>query len=82
MALGVTWKHKLTNAELYGNLPKASSKITECRMKLAGHIHMHPELTANKLLLWEPTHGSPRLERPHATYIVTCDVIPGIRHPT
>ena len=69
MALGVTWKHKLTNAELYGGLPKASSKITERRMKLAGHIHRHPELTANKLLLWEPTHGTPRLGRPHTTYI-------------
>ena len=69
MALSVSWKQKLTNAELYGRLPKVSSKIAERRMKLAGHIHRHPELTANKLLLWEPKHGFPNVGRPHLTYV-------------
>ena len=59
MALNVSWKQHLTNKELYGKLPKISSKITERRMKLAGHIHRHPELTAHKLLFWEPLHGRP-----------------------
>ena len=69
MALSVSWKQRLTNEELYGRLPKVSSKITERRMKLAGHIHRHPELTANKLLFWEPTHGFANRGAKHATYI-------------
>ena len=69
MALNVSWKQKMTNTDLYGKLPKISSKITERRLKLAGHIHRHPELTANKLLFWEPTHGFPNLGKPHHTYI-------------
>ena len=69
MALNISWKQRLTNVELYGRLPKVSSKITERRMKLAGHIHRHPELTANKLLFWEPTHGFANSGAKHTTYI-------------
>ena len=29
MALNVSWKQRLTNEELYGKLPKVSSKITD-----------------------------------------------------
>ena len=69
MTLNVSWKQKLTNESLYGKLPKITSKITERRMKLAGHINRHPELTAHKLLFWEPSHGYPNRGAPHATYI-------------
>ena len=57
MALNVDWKQRKTNKEVYSNLPRATMKIQERRMRLAGHIHRHPELIANRLLLWEPTHG-------------------------
>ena len=69
MALNVSWKQRLTNEVLYGKLPKVSSKITERRLKLAGHIHRHPELTANKLLFWEPSHGRRNQGAPPETYI-------------
>ena len=69
MALGVSWKQHMTNSELYGKLPKVTSKITERRLRLAGHIFRHPELTANKLLLWEPLHGDTARGRPHFTFI-------------
>ena len=51
------------NKEVYGNLPRATMKNQERRMRLAGHIHRHPELVANRLLLWEPTHGVRRRGR-------------------
>ena len=57
MALNVNWKQHLTNKEVYGNLPRATMKVQERRMRFAGHLHRHPELTANRLLLWEPKHG-------------------------
>ena len=69
MALGVSWQQHMTNAELYGSLPKASSKMAERRLKLAGHIHRHPELTAHKLLFWQPSHGATRRGRPPKTFI-------------
>ena len=68
MALNVDWKQRKTNKEVYGNLPRATMKIQERRMRLAGHIHRHPELVAN-LLLWEPTHGVRSKERPAITYV-------------
>ena len=69
MALNVSWKEHLTNSELYGRLPQVTTKIAERRLRLAGHIHRHPELTANQLLFWEPQHGESGRGRPHFTYI-------------
>ena len=69
MALNVDWKQRKTNKEVYGNLPRATMKIQERRMRLAGHIHRHPELVANRLLFWEPTHGVRSRGRPATTYV-------------
>ena len=41
----------------------------ERRMRLAGHIHWHPELVANRLLLSEPNHGVKSWGRPAMTYV-------------
>ena len=43
-------------------------KIQQRRMRLAGHIHRHPELVANRLLRWEPNHGVMSRGRPAMTY--------------
>ena len=69
MALNVDWKQHLTNKEVYGRLPRATMKIQERRMRLAGHIHRHDELVANRLLLWEPTHGTRSRGRPALTFV-------------
>ena len=69
MALNVDWKQRKTNKEVYGNLPRATMKIQERRMRLAGHIHRHPELVANRFLLWEPIHGVRSRGRPAITYV-------------
>ncbi|KAL5257936.1 hypothetical protein ACHWQZ_G012773 [Mnemiopsis leidyi] len=69
MALDVDWKQHLTNKEVYGTLPRATMKIQERRMRLAGHLQRHPELTASSLLLWEPKHGARTRGRPALTYV-------------
>ena len=61
-------QHK-TNKEVYGNLPRATMKIQGHRMQLAGHSHWHPELVANRLLLWKPNHGVRSMGRPAMTYV-------------
>ena len=68
MALNVHLAQHMTNAELYGNLPRVSSKIAEQRLRISAHCVRHPEEMASKLILWEPTqetrsrgHGEPLL---------------------
>ena len=71
MVLNVNWSSHTTNRELYGSLPRATSKIQERRMKLAGHIHRHDDLVAHQLLLWEPTQGTRGRGRPALTFVDT-----------
>ena len=56
MALNISWKRCMTNEELYGDLPRVSSKIGIRRMKLAGHARHHKELLLNKLVLLNLLH--------------------------
>ena len=49
------WQH-IPNTDLFGDLPKVGDKVAT-RMSLVGHCIRHPELLAEKVLLWEPTHG-------------------------
>ena len=69
MALDIDWRAHKTNKEVYGNLPRASFKIQERRMKLAGHLERHDDLIAHNLVLWEPTQGHRSRGRPTLTYI-------------
>ena len=57
------------NAKVYGHLIRASDKIAERRMRLAGHLARHEELLSHQLLFWEPLQGHRRRGRPHLTYI-------------
>ena len=70
-ATNVHWSSHTTNATLYGELPPLSSKIAARRLRLAGHCYRHPELSAKKLVLWEPTHGHRGRGRPRTTYVNT-----------
>ena len=69
MALNVHWYDKVSNAELYGDMPKVTEKIRTRRMRLAGHIQRHEDEIAHDLLFWEPKHGSRGRGRPHVNYI-------------
>ena len=55
--------------KLYGDLPKMSEKIAARQPTLTGHCQCDPELPANKLLLWKPTHGGMERWRPTKTWI-------------
>ena len=66
--LNIHWKQHVTNAELYGDLPKISQKIRERRTRFAGHCSRSDECVA-KLILWEPKHGKRKPGRPALTYI-------------
>ncbi len=45
------------------------NKVASRRLQLAGHCYRHPELSSQKLVLWEPTHGKKLRGRPRATYV-------------
>jgi len=70
-ALNVHWSSHTTNDEVYGELPRLADKIAVRRLRLAGHCYRHPELSTQKLILWEPTHGSRSRGRPRSTYVDT-----------
>ena len=65
----VHWSSHTPNEELYGNLPRVADKIAVRRLRLSGHCYRHPELSAQKLILWEPTHGTRDRGRPQTTYV-------------
>ena len=81
MAFNVSWKDKLTNEELYGGLPKVSSKVASRRMKLAGHCIRHPEEEASKLVLWEPTKGKRNVGKQAVSYIDNLKKDTGMESP-
>ena len=45
-------------------MPKATHKIRQRRLKLAGHCHRHPEEAMSRLVQWEPDHGKRKKGRP------------------
>ena len=69
MALDISWKDRINNNTVYGNLDRASEKIRERRLKLAGHIQRHDDLLAHDLLFWDPQHGHRGPGRPHLTFV-------------
>ena len=45
MALNVNqYRDRVSNAELYGDLPRVSFKVKQNRLRLPGHAICHPEL--------------------------------------
>ena len=64
--LDVHWEQRMTNVELYGDLPRLSEKIKERSMRFAGHCSRSVEI-ASKLIHWVPKHGYRKLGRPKQT---------------
>lgn len=69
MSLNISWKRKLTNEQLYQELPLVTNKVAERRMRLAGHCIRHPEEIASSLVLWQPTKGRVSRGRPAVSYV-------------
>ena len=44
MALNISWKQKMSNAEVFGSIPMPSVMIANTRVGLAGHITRHEDL--------------------------------------
>ena len=68
-ALGYSWRDHIRNDELYGKLPKVTSKIRQRRLRLAGHCQRHPEESAHQLTLWMPKRGNRNRGRPAASFV-------------
>ena len=69
IALNVDWREHRSNKEVFGSLPRVSSKRQARRMRLAGHIHGHDDLAAHQLLRWESSHGTRGRGRPPLTFV-------------
>ena len=67
----ISWKSKLSNESLYGNLHRVSSIIRSRRLKLAGHCYRDKSSPVHKLITWAPKHGSTRLGRPPLNFVDT-----------
>ena len=61
----VSWRHHMTNQELYGSLPRITTIVRQRRLRQAGHVMRHEE-AANKVLLRKPD-GPRRRGRPTTT---------------
>ena len=68
-ALNVSWKHYLTNKELYGPLTPISTTIRDRRLRFAGHCYRAKEELASDVILWQPNHGERSRGRPAKTYV-------------
>ena len=67
MAINVSWRDKVRNGVLYGNVPKVKDKIRERRLRLAGHCIRHSELEASDL--FEPSQGKASKGSQKLTYV-------------
>ena len=47
---------------------------------LAGHCYRHEELSANKVILWDPVHGHQNRGRPTKTYLDTLMADAGVQN--
>ena len=70
-ALNIEPSMHIRNVDLYQQLPRLSEKIRTRRLRLAGHCYRHEELSAKRLVLWEPTHGTKSRGRRQLTYVDT-----------
>ena len=67
-ALNIRRSDKVSNAEVFQEIPRVTEKIRTQRLKLAGHLARHDDLVGHELLMWKPAHGQSRRGRPALTY--------------
>ena len=61
--------YRVSNAELYGDLPRVSFKVRQKLLRLGGYASRNPELPLCKVILWKPVHGYRCRGRLRATYV-------------
>ena len=65
----VSWRDHIKNLELYGNLPKLSTKIQQRRMTFGGHCYQNSELVASQFVLMQSTNERKYRGRQRTTYL-------------
>ena len=68
-ALNKSWIDHLSNAELYGNIPRVTATIRQQRLRFAGHCWRSKNELSSEVLLWEPSHRKCSRGRPKKTYV-------------
>ena len=68
-ALKQSWIDHLSNAELYGNIPRVSATIRQQRLRFTGHCWRSIIQLSSEVILWEPSHGKRSRGRPRKTYV-------------
>ena len=61
--------YRVSNAELYGDLPRVGFKVRQKLLRLAGYAIRNPELPLSKVISWKPVHGHRGRGRLRATYV-------------
>ena len=67
--LNKTWCQHLTRHQLYGHSPPITKTIQDRRTRHAGHCSRSRDEHISDVLLWTPTYGWAKAERPARTYI-------------
>ena len=68
-ALNKSCTDHLSNAELYGNIPRVTLTIRQQRLRFAEHCWRSKNEMSLEVLLWEPSHGKRSRGRPRKTYV-------------
>ena len=67
--LNKSWRQHPTKHQLYGHLTPITKTIQTRRTRHAGHCWRTRDELINDVLLWTPTYGRAKTERPARTYI-------------
>ena len=67
--LNKSWRQHPTRFHLYGHLPPLTKTIQVRRTRHAGHCWRSRDELISDVLLWTPTYGRVKAERPGRTYI-------------
>ena len=67
--LNKSWRQHPTRHQLYRHLPPITKTIQVRRTRHAGHCWRSRDELISDVLLWTPTHGRAKAERPARTYI-------------
>ena len=67
--LNKSWRQHPTKQLLYGLLPHITKTIQVRRTRHAGHCWRSRDELIRDMLLWTPSHGRAKAERPARTYI-------------
>ena len=67
--LNKSWRQYPTKQQLYGQLPPITITIKVRRTRHAGHCWRSRDELISDVLLWTPSHGRAKAERPARTYI-------------